>query len=37
LLRALQSVVAHDRLDLEFESEQEAVEAAEQMLGGTPA
>jgi Domain of unknown function (DUF5063) len=37
LLRALQSVVAHDRLDLEFESEQEDVEAAEQMLGGTPA
>jgi Domain of unknown function (DUF5063) len=36
LLRALQSVVAHDRLDLEFESEQEDVEAAEQMLGGTP-
>ncbi len=37
LLRALQSVVAHDRLDREFESEQEDVEAAEQMLGGTPA
>jgi len=33
-LRALQSVIAHDRLDLEFESEQEDVEAAEQMLGG---
>jgi hypothetical protein len=36
-LRALQSVVAHDRLDSEFESEQEAVEAAEQMLGATEA
>ncbi|WP_148573730.1 DUF5063 domain-containing protein [Nocardioides caldifontis] len=35
-LRALQSVIAHDRLDSEFESEQEDVEAAEQMLGGTP-
>jgi len=35
-LRALQSVIAHDRLDLEFESEQEDVQAAEQMLGGTP-
>jgi hypothetical protein len=34
-LRALQSVIAHDRLDSEFESEQEDVEAAEQMLGGT--
>jgi hypothetical protein len=32
VLRALQSVVAHDRLDLEFEIEQEAVEAAEEML-----
>jgi hypothetical protein len=31
-LRALQSVIAHDRLDSEFESEQEDVEAAEQML-----
>jgi hypothetical protein len=31
-LRALQSVVAHDRLDLEFESEQDDVAAAEQML-----
>ncbi len=31
-LRALQSVIAHDRLDAEFESEQEAVEAAEEML-----
>ena len=33
VLRALQSVVAHDRLDAEFESEQEAVEAAEALLG----
>jgi hypothetical protein len=33
VLRALQSVVAHDRLDAEFESEQEAVEAAEKLLG----
>ena len=33
VLRALQSVVAHDRLDAEFESEQEAVEAAEELLG----
>ncbi len=32
VLRALQSVVAHDRLDLEFEIEQEAVEAAVEML-----
>jgi hypothetical protein len=32
-LRALQSVVAHDRLDSEFESEQEDVEAANRMLG----
>lgn len=31
-LRALQSVVAHDRLDLDFEIEQEAVEAAVEML-----
>jgi hypothetical protein len=36
-LRALQSVIAHDRLDLEFESEQEDVQAAEQMLGDTVA
>ena len=36
-LRALQSVIAHDRLDSEFESEQEDVQAAEQMLGGGPA
>jgi hypothetical protein len=35
VLRALQSVVAHDRLDSDFESEQEAVEAAEEMLGST--
>jgi hypothetical protein len=33
VLRALQSVIAHDRLDSDFESEQEDVEAAEQMLG----
>jgi len=32
-LRALQSVVAHDRLDAEFQSEQDDVAAAEQMLG----
>jgi hypothetical protein len=32
VLRALQSVVAHDRLDAEFESEQDQVEAAEDML-----
>jgi hypothetical protein len=36
VLRALQSVIAHDRLDSEFESEQEAVEAAEQLLEGEP-
>jgi hypothetical protein len=35
VLRALQSVVAHDRLDAEFESEQEDVEAAEAILGGS--
>jgi hypothetical protein len=33
VLRALQSVVAHDRLDAEFESEQEDVEAADALLG----
>jgi hypothetical protein len=33
-LRALQSVVAHDRLDSEFESEQDDVAAAEEMLTG---
>jgi Domain of unknown function (DUF5063) len=33
VLRALQSVVAHDRLDAEFESEQDDVEAADEMLG----
>jgi hypothetical protein len=32
-LRALQSVVAHDRLDAEFESEQDDVQAADAMLG----
>ncbi len=32
VLRALQSVVTHDRFDAEFESEQEQVEAADQML-----
>ncbi len=31
-LRALQSIVAHDRLDAEFESEQDQVEAADEML-----
>ncbi len=35
VLRALQSVIAHDRLDADFESEQDDVEAAEQMLGGS--
>ena len=34
VLRALQSVVAHDRLDAEFESEQADVEAADEILGG---
>ncbi len=33
VLRALQSVVAHDRLDAEFESEQADVEAADEILG----
>ena len=33
VLRALQSVVAHDRLDAEFQSELEDVRAAERMLG----
>jgi hypothetical protein len=37
VLRALQSVVAHDRLDLEFVMEQEAVEAAEEMLDASDA
>ncbi|CAN5259031.1 DUF5063 domain-containing protein [soil metagenome] len=32
VLRALQSVVTHDRFDAEFESEQGQVEAADQML-----
>lgn len=39
-LRALQSVVSHDRLDADFEGEDEHVEAAEAMLeapGTTPA
>ena len=36
VLRALQSVVAHDRLDTEFESEQEAVQAADALLGTLP-
>jgi hypothetical protein len=31
-LRALQSVVAHDRLDAEFESEQDQVAAADELL-----
>jgi hypothetical protein len=31
-LRALQSVVAHDRLDTEFESEQDQVAAADELL-----
>ncbi len=37
VLRALQSVVAHDRLDAEFESEQDAVQAADQLLGSLDA
>jgi hypothetical protein len=36
-LRALQSVVSHDRLDAEFESEQEDVELAERLLGAEEA
>ena len=32
VLRALQSVVAHDRLDAEFESEQDQVAAADEIL-----
>jgi hypothetical protein len=36
-LRALQSVVAHDRLDADFESEQDDVEAADEMLGSLDA
>jgi hypothetical protein len=32
VLRALQSVVAHDRLDAEFESEQDQVAAADELL-----
>ena len=34
VLRALQSVVSHDRLDSEFESEQDDVAAAERLLDG---
>ncbi|NYD43650.1 DUF5063 domain-containing protein [Nocardioides panaciterrulae] len=34
VLNALLSVVAHDRLDAEFEGEDEQVAAADQMLGG---
>ncbi|MFT4008640.1 MAG: DUF5063 domain-containing protein [Nocardioidaceae bacterium] len=33
VLRALQSVVSHDRLDADFASEADQVEAAEEMLG----
>jgi Domain of unknown function (DUF5063) len=32
VLRALQSIVAHDRLDTEFESEQDQVAAADELL-----
>jgi hypothetical protein len=32
VLRALQSVLSHDRFDAEFESEAEQVEAADEML-----
>jgi len=35
VLRALQSVVAHDRLDAEFEGEQDQVAAADEMLDAT--
>ena len=35
VLRALQSVIAHDRLDREFESEQEVVDAADALLSST--
>ncbi len=37
VLRALQSVVAHDRLDSDFESEQDDVAAASVMLGTSDA
>lgn len=33
VLRALQSIVTHDRLDTDFETEQEQVAAADEMLG----
>jgi hypothetical protein len=36
VLRALQSVVTHDRLDTEFEGEEEQVEAAAAVLDGPP-
>ena len=32
VLRALQSVITHDRFDAEFESEEDQVEAADEML-----
>jgi len=32
VLRALQSILAHDRLDAEFESEQDQVAAADELL-----
>ena len=32
VLRALQSIIAHDRFDVEFESEADQVEAADEML-----
>jgi hypothetical protein len=35
VLRALQSVVAHDRLDAEFEGEEDQVAAADEMLDAT--
>ena len=37
VLRALQSVIAHDRLDSEFESEQDVVEVADEILSEAPA
>ena len=36
VLRALQSVIAHDRLDSEFESEQDVVDVADEILSAEP-
>ena len=35
-LSALQSVVAHDRLDADFEADADAVAVADEMLGSAP-